>query len=120
MWALLKSLLGQWALFKVLLKALGSLAWLLPIALLLKTLGLPMLVLLAVLALPIFLVLALVGLPLMFVLITGVLLLAGFFFLLTLGIALLKILIPILLVVWLLRWLFGNGKGHRGADPATD
>lgn len=120
MWALLKSLLGQWALFKVLLKALGSLAWLLPIAFLLKAIGLPVLVLLAVLALPIFLILALVGLPLMFVLITGIVLLAGFFFLLTLGIAVLKIVIPIVLVVWLLRWLFGNGKRHRGTDPTTE
>lgn len=120
MWALLKSLLAQWALFRVLLAALGRLAWLLPIAFLLKAIGLPMLVLLAVLALPIFLVLAIVGLPLMFVLITGVLLLAGFFFLLTLGIAVLKIVIPILLVVWLLRWLFGNGGRHRGADPTTE
>lgn len=120
MWALLKSLLGQWALFKVLLKALGSLAWLLPIAFLLKAIGLPMLVLLAVLALPIFLILALVGLPLMFVLITGIILLAGFFFLLTLGIAVLKIVIPVVLVVWLLRWLFGNGNRHRGTDPTTE
>lgn len=120
MWALLKSLLAQWALFKVLLKALGSLAWLLPVALLLKTIGLPMLVLLAVLALPIFLVLALVGLPIMFALFIGVLLLVGFFFLLTLGITILKIVVPIVLVVWLLRWLFGNGHGHRGADPTTE
>jgi len=120
MWALLKSLLSQWALFKVLLKALGSLAWLLPIAFLLKAIGLPMLILLAVLALPIFLVLALVGLPLMFVFIAGILLLVGFFFVLTLGIAILKIVIPIVLVVWLLKWLFGNGSRHRGPDPTSE
>ena len=120
MWALLKALLAKWALLKLLLKALGSLAWLLPVAFLLKALGLPVLILLAVLALPVFLVLALVGLPLMFVLIAGILLLVGFFFLLSLGIALLKIVIPIVLVVWLLRWLFGNGNRRRGADPATE
>lgn len=120
MWALLKSLLAQWALFKILLKALGSLAWLIPVAFLLKAVGLPMLVLLAVLALPIFIVLAIVGLPAMFVLIAGVVLLAGLFFLLSLGIAVLKIAIPLILVWWLLKWLFGNGHGRReGTDPAA-
>ena len=49
MWALLKSLLTKWAFFKVLLKALGSLAWLIPIAFVLKAIGLPFLLLLLVL-----------------------------------------------------------------------
>ena len=50
MWTLLKSLLTKWALFKVLLRTLGSLAWLIPIALILKAIGLPMLITLAILA----------------------------------------------------------------------
>jgi hypothetical protein len=30
-------------------------------------------------------------------------------------------LVPVaFLIVWLLRWLFGNGSRHRGHDPATD
>ncbi|HEX7121566.1 MAG TPA: hypothetical protein VF178_04280 [Gemmatimonadaceae bacterium] len=115
MWALLKSLLAQWALFKLLLKALGSLAWLIPVAFLLKAIGLPMLILLAVLALPVFLVLAIVGLPAMAVLVFGVLLLLGFLALLSIGIAVLKIVIPILLVVWLVRWLLRNGR-REGTD----
>jgi heme exporter protein D len=56
----------------------------------------------------------------MFVVIAGILLLVGFFVLLSLGIAILKIVIPIVLVVWLLRWLFRNGNRHQSSDPATD
>jgi hypothetical protein len=120
MWVLIKALLAKWALFKILLKTLGSLAWLFPVALLLKTLGLPMLLLLLVLALPIFIVLALFGLPFILVLVVGGVLLAGFVALLTFGFTLLKILVPIILVVWVIRWLLGNGKKSNGADPATE
>ncbi len=52
MWLLLKSLLAKWAILKLVLKAFGSLGWLLPIAFVLKALGLPFLLLLAVIALP--------------------------------------------------------------------
>jgi hypothetical protein len=119
MWALLKSLLTQWALFKVLLKALGSLAWLVPVAFILKVIGLPMLTLLLILALPIFLVLALFGLPLVLVVVVGGLLIAGFFALLSLGIAVLKIALPIVLIVWVVRWLLKSRENH-GTDPATE
>ena len=37
MWALFKTLFAQWALFKILLRGFGSLAFLVPLALLLKT-----------------------------------------------------------------------------------
>ena len=50
MWVLLKSLLAQWAIVKLVLKAFGSLGWLLPLAFVLKALGLPLLLLLAALA----------------------------------------------------------------------
>ena len=119
MWALLKTLLSQWALFKVLLAALGRLAWLIPVAFILKTIGLPMLTLLLLLALPIFIVLALVGLPFIVVAIAGTLLVAGFFFLLSLGLTVLKIAIPIVLIVWIVRWFTRNGDRPK-TDPATE
>lgn len=119
MWSLITSLLTKWALLKLLLKTLGSLGWLLPVAFILKLVGMPVLVVLAILALPVFIVLAIVGLPIMFVIVAGIMLLVGFFFLLSIGILALKIVIPILLVYWLIRWWFRNGK-TSSVDPAVD
>lgn len=119
MWSLITSLLTKWALLKLLLKTLGSLGWLLPVAFILKFVGMPVLVVLAILALPVFIVLAIVGLPIMFVIVAGIMLLVGFFFLLSIGILALKIVIPILLVYWLIRWWFRNGK-TSSVDPAVD
>ena len=47
MWSLIKSLLLKWALLKWLLKSLGSLGILVPIAFVLKMVGLPVLMVLA-------------------------------------------------------------------------
>ena len=119
MWSLITSLLAKVALLKLLLKTLGSLGWLLPFAFILKVIGLPVLIVLAILALPIFIILAIVGLPIMFVVIAGFVLLVGFFFLLSMGMLVLKIAIPILLIYWLLKWLFRNGR-KDSIDPAVD
>jgi hypothetical protein len=119
MWSLITSLLAKVALLKLLLKTLGSLGWLLPIAFVLKLVGLPVLIVLAILAAPIFIILAIIGLPIMFVIIAGVLLLVGFFFILSMGLLVLKIAIPILIVYWLIRWFFRNGK-KNSIDPAVD
>lgn len=119
MWSLITSLLAKWALFKLLLKTLGSMAWLIPVAFILKLVGLPVLIVLAILAAPVFIILAIIGLPIMFVVIAGVLLLVGFFFLLSMGLLVLKIAIPIILIYWLFKWLFRNGK-KNSIDPAVD
>lgn len=119
MWSLITSLLARWALFKLLLKTLGSMAWLLPVAFILKLIGLPVLIVLAILAAPIFIILAIIGLPIMFVIVAGIVLLVGFFFLLSMGLLVLKIAIPIILIYWLIRWLFRNGK-KNSIDPAVD
>ena len=119
MWSLITSLLAKWALLKLLLKTLGSLGWLLPIAFVLKLVGLPVLIVLAILAAPIFIILAIIGLPIMFVIVAGILLLVGFFFILSMGLLVLKIAIPILIVYWLIRWFFRNGK-KNSIDPAVD
>lgn len=119
MWALIKSLLTKWALIKVILRALARLGWLVPIAFVLKAVGIPLLLMIALLGLPIFIVLALFGLPGILVLLVGGLLLVGLFALLALGITVLKIALPILVVVWLVRWLMRSGKKDEGTDPAS-
>ena len=119
MWSLITSLLAKWALFKLLLKTLGSMAWLIPVAFILKLIGLPVLIVLAILAAPIFIILAIIGLPIMLVIIAGIVLLVGFFFLLSMGLLLLKIAIPVILIYWLFKWLFRNGR-KNSIDPAVD
>lgn len=118
MWTLLKALLAKWALIKLLLRTLGSLTWLIPVAFILKSIGLPMLLLLLLLALPIFIVLALIGLPFILVIVFGVMLIAGLFLLLKIGFIVLMFALPIMLVYWVVRWLTRNGRSH--GDPATE
>ena len=121
MWSVISSLLAKYALLKLLLKTLGSLGWLVPLAFVLKLIGLPILIILGILAAPLLIVLAIIGLPLMFILIIGGVLLAGIFMLLSIGFAVLKIAVPIILIYWLLRWWFSNGNGKTSSsDPAVD
>jgi hypothetical protein len=117
MWALIKSLLLKWSLFKILLKSLGSLAWLIPVAFILKAIGIPALMLLAVLALPLILVLVMLGLPLLLIVIVGGGLLMVTFWIVSIGLVALKIALPIILVFWVVRWLTRrNGDEHRPPD----
>ena len=129
MWSLIKVLLVKWTLFRILLKSLGSLAFLLPLALLLKAIGLPVLIVLAVLAIPVFIMFLVFGLPVFLVLLFGGGLLAIVFAVLAMGLAVLKLLFPVLLVVMLvwcgfrmLRWMFGGNcgsKGNEGTEPGV-
>jgi hypothetical protein len=127
MWTLLKSLLLKWGALRVLWNAFGSLAFLLPIAFLLKMFGLPILMALAVLALPVFLVLAVIGLPIILVLVVGGGLLAVVFAALTFGMVVLKLLLPFILLYWVVklmwRWVFGRGGDRSGpisSEPKPD
>ena len=106
MWQILKTLLVQGILAKVLVRSFGWLAWLLPVGFILKFIGLPLLAVLGVLAAPVLILLLVVGLPIFVVLTIGGALMALVGFLLTIGLALAKIIIPIALVVMLVRWLF--------------
>lgn len=103
MWAMLKTLLVQGILAKTLLRSFGWLGWLLPVGFLLKFVGLPLLAVLGVLALPVLILLFVIGLPVFLVLIVGGALMALVGTLLTVGIALAKVIIPIALVVMLVR-----------------
>ena len=124
MWTLIKGLLLKVAMLKWLLKSLGSLGILVPIAFVLKMVGLPVLMVLAVLALPILIMLALFGMPFILVFLLGGALMAILSAVLTFGIMALKIIVPIVLLVWVLRWVMGwNGSkpddGSTTPPPAT-
>jgi hypothetical protein len=84
------------------IKTLVGVGVLVPVAMILKVVGLPILAVLSVLALPVLFVLFLFGLPIFVVLIVGAVLLAGVFFLLTLGMFALKIFLFVVLPIWLI------------------
>ena len=117
MWAMLKTLLVQGLLAKTLLRSFGWLAWLLPAGFLLKFIGLPLLAVLGTLGLPVLVLLFLIGLPIFAVIVVGGLLMSLVGVLLSLGIAVLKVAIPVLVVFWLLRWLFRR-PAPTSAAPA--
>jgi hypothetical protein len=105
MWSIIQAILTKFALLKVIWQALKALGWLVPIAFLLKIVGVPLLILLAILAIPLFIVLAIVGLPALVVVGLGGALLTFVFWLLSMGLVVLKLALPIILVVWVIRWL---------------
>jgi hypothetical protein len=84
------------------IKTLVGVGVLVPVAMILKFVGLPVLAVLSVLALPVLFVLFLFGLPIFLVLVVGALLLAGLFFMLTLGMIAFKIFLFVVLPIWLI------------------
>lgn len=106
MWSILKTLLVQGVLARVALRSFGWLAWLLPVGFLLKWIGLPLLAILGTLSVPVLILLAIVGLPIIVVIVFGGVLLSLVGFVLTAGIAMLKVLVPVLLVFLLVRWVW--------------
>jgi hypothetical protein len=116
MWAFISQIVLRLAALRWLFK-LGGLGLLLPIALLLKTIGIPLLMILAVLAMPVLILLFLFGLPIFMVLAAGAAIMGLVGLLLTIGGAALKIGIFVVLPVWLIwkmtsggfRWVFKRG-----------
>ncbi|MGQ0649994.1 MAG: hypothetical protein ACT4P7_20790 [Gemmatimonadaceae bacterium] len=119
MWSLLKSLLLKWAALKALLRILASLGWLLPIALLLKSIGVPLLILLAVLAIPLFIVLAIFGLPLLLIVVIGGGLLMFTMWIASMGLLALKIALPIIAIYWVIRWLTRKREDSPPSTPTA-
>ena len=119
MMALLKWLVTRFAAVRWILKLLGSLGVLVPIALFLKSIGWPILIVLAVLALPVLFFLFLFGLPIFLVLLAGGAIMGLLFAVLSIGLVVLKIGIFVVLPIYLLwklaGWMFG-----RRRRPATD
>jgi hypothetical protein len=124
MWSAIRWLVMRVAMIRWLFK-LGGLAFLLPIALLLKTIGLPILMVLGVLALPVLIVLFLFGLPVFLVLIAGSMLMGLIGMVLTIGVAALKFGLLVVLPIWLAFALakkvsnWGRKKGG-GDGSASD
>ncbi len=129
MWSLIKWLAMRLAVVRWIVKVLSMLAFL-PIAFLLKAVGLPLLIVLAVLALPVLFLLFLFGLPIFLVLLVGGLAMGALFVALSIGMLALKfaifVVLPILLVYKLVSWLFRGRSGGgvarpdvHGPDPAT-
>ena len=90
---------------------------LVPVAAMLKFIGLPLLMVLGLLGAPIFLILSTIGLPVMLVLGIGGALIVVMGLFLTLGILAIKIVLPIVLIVWFVRWL--RRSGSAGVAPAS-
>ena len=121
MWTLVKA----WLLKLVLKRSLGAvlaalLVILLPIAGILKVVGIPLLLVVLIVGAPLLLILAVIGLPLLLVLGAGMAILGIISAVLAVGFALLKIALPILLVVWLIRWFFAKRNGNNDKPRSTD
>ena len=119
MWAFISQIVLRLAALRWLFK-LGGLGLLLPIAFLLKTIGIPLLMILAVVAMPVLILLFLFGLPVFMVLAAGAAIMGLIGVVLTIGVAALKIGIFVVLPVWLIwkissggfRWAFKRGGDH--------
>ena len=122
MWAMLKYVITQIALFRWIFGSLGSLGILIPILMVLKAIGWPVMVVLAVIALPVLLVLLVIGLPIFLVLICGAILLAIAWAFLTVGAVVLKpllfVVLPMMVMGYALWWLFSGRKRGGGERPA--
>jgi hypothetical protein len=121
MWTLLKA----WLLKLILQRSLGALlaallVILMPIAAILKVVGIPLLLVLLIVGAPVLFLLAIIGLPLVLVLGAGMAIIGVITAVLAAGFALLKIALPILLVVWLIRWFFAGRNGRNGKDQGTE
>jgi hypothetical protein len=120
MWSLIKWLAMRLAIVRWIVKVLGLVAFL-PIAFLLKAVGLPLLIVLAVLALPLLFLLFLFGLPIFLVLLVGGLAMGALFVALSIGMLALKVAIFVVLPIWLAwklaSWLF---RGRGGGVPRPD
>jgi hypothetical protein len=115
MWLMLKGLALRFVVGRTVGGTLATLfAVLLPIGGILKFIGLPLLLVLGVLGAPLFLLLAVIGLPVLFVLGIGGAILLFLGVLLTVGLIAIKILLPIILIVWLVRWIFARNKPRPG------
>lgn len=114
--ATLTALVVRLAALRWAIKTLLGFGLLVPVAMVLKVVGLPILAVLGIVAMPVLFVLFLFGLPIFLVLIVGGLLLGGLFFLLSIGMFAFKIFLFVVLPICLI-WALG-GAIWRLARPA--
>lgn len=121
MLAFITGLVMRLAALRWLLK-LSGLALLLPIAAILKVVGIPLLLILMIVGMPVLILLFLFGLPIFAVLFFGGIVIALFGVVLTIGLAALKIALFVVLPVWLMwklaSMVFGWGRGDDHAPPS--
>ena len=124
MWSAIQWLVVRIAAIRWFFK-LGWLGLLIPIVLLLKTIGLPILAVLSIVAIPMLILLVLFGLPIFLVLLFGGLIMGFLGFVLMIGVAALKIGLFIVLPAWLIWklaktvWCWGR-KRDAGDDSSGD
>jgi hypothetical protein len=125
MWSAIQWLVVRVAAIRWFFK-LGWLGLLVPIVLLLKTIGMPILAVLSIVALPILFLLLLFGLPIFLVFVFGSLFMGFLGFVLTAGLAAIKIGLFVVLPVWLM-WKLGSaifrrgrGNGDHGDSTSSD
>ena len=120
MWTVLKAVALRLAIGRTLGGMLGALFLLLvPLAGVLKVIGLPILIVLGIVGAPVFLLLAAIGLPTLVVVGFGGLLMLLVGGLLALGILAIKIALPIILIVWLVRWWRGKPTPPRTSGTSS-
>ena len=121
MWLLLKGLALRFVIGRTVGGMLATLLLLLvPIAGVLKVVGLPLLMVLGVLGAPVFLLLGVIGLPILFVLAFGAILLLLVGVMLTVGLFAIKIVLPIALVIWFVRWILRKPTGPVEGPPPPE
>lgn len=120
MWSAIRWVVLQLAAIRWLFK-LGGLAFLIPIVLLLKAIGLPALAVLSIVAIPLLILLFLFGLPIFLVLMAGGAIMGLLSLVVTIGVAALKIGVFVVLPIWLtwklFSWIFRRGNG--GSSEST-
>jgi hypothetical protein len=120
MWSAIRWVVFQLAAIRWLFK-LGGLAFLIPVVLLLKAIGLPVLAVLSIIAIPLLILLFLFGLPIFLVLLAGGAIMGFLSLVVTIGIAALKFGIFVILPIWLIfklfSWIFR--RGDNGGSSTT-
>ena len=120
MWLLFKGLALRFVVGRTLGGLMATLlVVLVPAAAVLKLVGLPILFVLGILGAPLLLLLGVIGLPVMLVVGIGAVLLAMLGVLLTLGVIAIKVVLPIVLIVWFLRWVWRAMRSSDGPTPGT-
>lgn len=118
MWALIKWLVSRLAVVRWLFKILGGFGFLIPLVLLLKSIGWPVLLVLGVLLFPVLIMLFLFGLPIFLVLLVGGMVMGLLGAVMSFGLVVLKFFVMVVVPVWVVwkvvGWMFGRGRGDRG------
>jgi hypothetical protein len=122
MWSAIRWLVLRLAAIRWLFK-LGGLAFLIPIVMLLKAIGLPLLAVLSIIAIPLLILLFLFGLPIFLVFLAGGAIMGILSLVVTIGVAALKIGIFVVLPIWLtfklFSWIFRRGKNGGSSSDST-